>query len=149
MPNLSIHALSAGAALALSMAAAPAFAAGPELKPLTLSKECSEYSGNNPSFCTVLESSLDALPKGTKVLYYGPVTNNPNFSTNNVVLDDGAGSTAAGNCIVNFGAGPAGMCAFYAGSGKLAGFQAIVKVTVDAKQVWHWEGGYLLSSATQ
>lgn len=149
MLKLFIRVISAGAVLALSLAASPSFAAGPALKPLKLSKECGQYSGDNPSFCTVLESSLDALPKGTKVLYYGPVTNNPNFSSNNVILDDGAGSTAAGNCIVNFGGGPAGMCAFYAGSGKLAGFQAIVKVTVDAKQVWHWEGGYLLSSATQ
>jgi hypothetical protein len=149
MSRRSIHLVSIGALLAFSFATSPSFAAGPALKPLTLSKECSKYSGDNPSFCTVLESSLDALPKGTKVLYYGPVTNNPNFSSNNVILDDGAGSTAAGNCIVNFGGGPAGMCAFYAGSGKLAGFQAIVKVTVDAKQVWHWEGGYLLSSATQ
>ena len=24
----------------------------------------------------------------------------------------------------------------------------IVKVTVDAKQIWHWDGGYLLSPAT-
>jgi hypothetical protein len=64
------------------------------------------------------------------------------------VLDDGAGSTAAGNCIVYFGGGPAGMCAFYAGSGKLAGFQAVVKVSVDDKQIWHWEGGYLLTPPT-
>jgi hypothetical protein len=142
----SIALVSAGALLGL---AAPAFAAGPTLQPLTLSKECSQYSGGVPSFCTVLESNLAALPKGTKMLYYGPVTNNPNFSTNNVVLDDGAGSTAAGNCIVNFGAGPAGMCAFYAGSGKLAGFQAVVKVTVDDKSIWHWDGGYALVTATQ
>ena len=149
MSHRSIHLASIGALLALSFGAAPSFAAGPALKPLTLSKECSKYSGDVPSFCTVLESSLDALPKGTKVLYYGPVTNNPNFSTNNVVLDDGAGSTAAGNCIVSFTAGPSGMCAFYAGSGKLAGFQAVVKVSVDDKQVWHWEGDYLLSPATK
>jgi hypothetical protein len=148
MSRRSIHLVSIGALLAFSFATSPSFAAGPALKPLTLSKECSKYSGDNPSFCTVLESSLDALPKGTKVLYYGPVTNNPNFSSNNVILDDGAGSTAAGNCIVNFGGGPAGMCAFYAGSGKLAGFQAVVKVTVDDKQVWHWEGGYLLGTTT-
>jgi hypothetical protein len=96
----------------------------------------------------VLESNLGALPKGTKVLYYGPVTNNPNFSSNNVILDDGAGSTAAGNCIVSFGGTPGGMCAFYAGSGKLAGFQAVVKVSVDDKSVWHWEGGYLLAPPT-
>ena len=135
----------------LDLAALPqsAVAGGSALQPLKVAKECGQYSGEVPSFCTILESNLAAIPAGTKVLYYGPVTNNPNFSSNNVVLDDGAGSTAAGNCIVDFSAGPAGICAFYGGSGKLAGFQAIVKVSVDAKQIWHWEGGYLLGPATQ
>ncbi len=117
----------------------------PKMAPLTLTKECSQYSGGTPSFCTILESSLAALKKGTKVLYYGPVTNNPAFSTNNVVLDDGAGNTAMGNCIVDFGAGPKGICAFYAGSGTLAGFSAIVQVTVDANMVWHWDGSYAMT----
>jgi hypothetical protein len=132
----------------VSVAAFAQPASADEMQPLKVSKECSQYSGDIPSFCTLTESSLDALPSGTKVLYYGPVTNNPNFSSNNVVLDDGAGNTAAGNCIVYFSGGPAGMCAFYAGSGKLTGFQAIVKVTVDDKQIWHWEGDYLLPPAT-
>jgi hypothetical protein len=69
----------------------------------------------------VVESNLPALKKGTKVLCYGPVTNNPALSSNNVVLDDGAGDTAMGNCIVDFGAGPKGVCAFYSDSGSLAG----------------------------
>ena len=129
--------------------AAPVIAAdAPKMQPLTLSKECSQYSGGVPSFCTVVESNLPALKKGTKVLYYGPVTNNPAFSSNNVVLDNGAGDTAMGNCIVDFGAGPKGVCAFYAGSGSLAGFSAIVQVTVDSKQIWHWEGSYTDGSYT-
>jgi hypothetical protein len=137
----------AALALAVGVFAAPALAAdAPKMQPLTLSKECSQYSGGVPSFCTVLESSLPELKKGTRVLYYGPVTNNPAFSSNNVVLDDGAGNTAMGNCIVDFGAGPKGICAFYAGSGSLAGFSAIVQVTVDAKQVWHWDGSYAIGS---
>lgn len=40
-----------------------------------------------------------------------------------------------------------GTCAFHAGSGTLAGFQAVVKVTVDDKQIYHWDGGYLLGAA--
>jgi hypothetical protein len=128
--------------------ALPALAADPpKMEPLSLSKECSQYSGNNPSFCTVLESSLPSLKAGTKILYYGPVTNNPAFSSNNVLIDNGAGSTAMGNCIVDFGAGPHGICAFYAGSGALEGFSAIVQVTVDDKSVWHWEGSYARAPA--
>ena len=147
MRNLSLLGLPAGAALGFVVLALPV-AASSALQPLKVSKECSQYSGGVPSFCTVTESSLGAIKTGSKVLYYGPVANNPAFSSNNVVLDDGAGNTAVGNCIVDFGDGPAGFCAFYAGSGTLAGFQAIVKVTVDAKQIWHWDGGYLLVPAT-
>jgi hypothetical protein len=136
------------ALVALFAAQSPAFAADtPKMEKLTLSKECSQYAGSVPSFCTVLESSLPALKKGTKILYYGPVTNNPAFSSNNVLIDDGAGNTAMGNCIVDFGAGPKGICAFYAGSGSLDGFSAIVQVTVDANSVWHWEGSYALAAA--
>jgi hypothetical protein len=147
MRNRLSSAMGAAAILAFAGFGAPVSAES-AMQPLKVSKECSQYSGDVPSFCTLTESSLDALPAGTKVLYYGPVANDPNFSSNNVVLDDGAGNTAAGNCIVYFGGGPTGMCAFYAGSGKLAGFQAIVKVTVDDKQIWHWDGGYLLAPAT-
>ena len=145
-PNAAIATLASGVAAF----AAPAFGAdAPKMQPMTLSKECSQYSGGVPSFCTVIESSVPALKKGTKVLYYGPVTSNPAFSSNSVVLDDGAGNTAMGNCIVDFGSGPKGLCAFYAGSGSLAGFTAIVEVTVDAKQVWRWEGSYAISGSVE
>jgi hypothetical protein len=132
--------------LGVAAVAAPVFAADPpKMQPFTLSKDCSQYSGGVPSFCTVLESNVTALKKGTKILYYGPVNDSPAFSSSNVVLDNGAGDTAMGNCIVDNDAGPKGMCAFYAGSGALAGFMAIVQVTVDAKQVWHWDGSYAVA----
>ena len=146
MRNISLLGPPAGAAFGFVVLALPV-AAGSALQPLKVSKECSQYSGGVPSFCTVTESSLGAIKVGSKILYYGPVANNPAFSSNNVVLDDGAGNTAAGNCIVDFDGGPAGLCAFYGGNGTLAGFQAIVKVTKDAKQIWHWDGGYLLAPA--
>ena len=82
-------------AITASGFAAPVIAAdAPKMEKLTLSKECSQYSGGLPSFCTVLNSNLPALKAGTKVLYYGPVTSNPAFSSNNVVLDTGDGGTA-------------------------------------------------------
>jgi hypothetical protein len=145
MRNRSTRLVWASAIATVTALVQPAWAA--EMQPLKVSKECSQYSGEVPSFCTITQSNLDALPAGTKVYYYGPVANNPNFSSNNVVLDDAAGSTAVGNCIVYFAGGPAGMCAFHAGSGKLAGFQGMVKVTVDDKQIWHWDGEYLLAPA--
>jgi hypothetical protein len=119
----------------------------PKLSPLSFSKECSDYNGETPSFCTITESNLKEIPAGTKVLYYGPVLSSPLFTSSSVVLAVGPGDSAIGYCIVYDTAKPAtGHCAFSAGSGTLAGFQAILNVTVDDKQIWHWEGDYLLAA---
>ncbi len=142
MRTLSI--LSIGAILALNSAAL----ADPAMESLKIAKECSQFSGETPSFCTVTESNVAAIPKGTKILYYGPVTGSPLFSSSAVVLAVGPGDSAVGYCVVyDTAKPPLGLCAFHAGSGSLAGFQAIAKVTVDEKQIWHWDGGYLLGAA--
>jgi hypothetical protein len=136
--------LSAGAVLALTSLAA----AQPEMQPLTISKECSQYTGETPSFCTITESNLAAIPAGTKILYYGPVISSPLFSSSTAVIAVGNGDSALGYCVVyDTASPPLGTCAFHAGSGTLAGFQAVVTVTVDDKQIWHWDGGYLLGAA--
>ena len=136
--------LSAGAILALASVAS----AEPAMQPLKISKECSQYTGDTPSFCTITESNLTAIPAGTKILYYGPLISSPLFSSSTAVIAAGNGDSAVGYCVVyDTASPPLGTCAFHAGSGTLAGFQAIVKVTVDDKQIWHWDGGYLLGAA--
>ena len=136
--------LSAGATLALMSAAS----AAPAVQPLKISKECSEYTGDTPSFCTITESNLAAIPAGTKISYYGPVTGSPLFTSSTAVIAIGNGDSAVGYCVVyDTASPPLGTCAFHAGSGTLAGFQAVAKVTVDDKQIWHWDGGYLLGAA--
>ncbi|MBL8907787.1 MAG: hypothetical protein JNM20_14035 [Rhizobiales bacterium] len=136
--------LSAGAIAAL---ASVAFAA-PAMQPLKISKECSGFTGDTPSFCTITESNLAAIPAGTKILYYGPVLTNPLFVSSTAIIAVGNGDSALGYCVTYDSASPpSGTCAFHAGSGTLAGFQAIVTVTVDYKQIWHWDGGYVLGAA--
>jgi hypothetical protein len=129
--------------------AAPAVAAeAAKMQPFSLSQNCDEWTSGVPSFCTVTESNVPALKKGTRVLYYVPVNNKIEFSSNNVVLDDGAGNTALGNCIVDYDASK-GMCAFYAGNGSLLSFTAIAEVSVDDNQVWHWNGSYRISPSAE
>ena len=136
--------LSAGVIMALTSLAS----AEPAMQPLNISKECSQYTGDTPSFCTITESNFAAIPAGTKILYYGPVTGSPLFSSSTAVIAVGNGDSAVGYCVVyDTASPPLGTCAFHAGSGTLAGFQAVVKVTVDDKQIWHGEGGYLLGAA--
>jgi hypothetical protein len=136
--------LSAGAIVALTSVA---FAA-PAMQPLEISKECGEFTGDTPSFCTITESNLAAIPAGTKIFYYGPVVSNPLFVSSTAVIVVGNGDSALGYCVTYDSASPpVGTCAFHAGSGTLAGFQAVAKVTVDDKQIWHWDGGYLFGAA--
>ena len=136
--------LSAGAILALTSVAS----AAPAMQPLKISKECSQFNGDTPSFCTITESNLAAIPAGTKIFYYGPVTGSPLFTSSTAVIAIGNGDSAVGYCAVyDTASPPLGTCAFHAGSGTLAGFQAVVKVTADDKQIWHWDGGYLLGAA--
>ncbi len=142
MRKLSI--LSAGAILTLISIAS----AAPATQPLKISKECSQYSGETPSFCTITESNLAAIPAGTKVFYYGPVLGSPLFSSSSVVIVVGKGDSAVGYCVINETASPPhGTCAFHAGSGKLAGFQAVFTSTAGEKNIWHWEGSYVLGTA--
>ncbi|MDX8464611.1 hypothetical protein RFM26_02785 [Mesorhizobium sp. VK23B] len=136
--------LSAGAILALTSAAS----AAPATQPLKISKECSQFTGDTPSFCTITESNLAAIPAGTKIFYYGPVIGSPLFTSSTAVIAVGNGDSAVGYCVVyDTASPPIGTCAFHAGSGTLAGFQAVVTVTVDDKQIWHWDGCYLLGTA--
>src|SRR5690242_20281142 len=78
----------------------------PKLQPIKISKECSKYTGETPSFCTIVESSFKEIPVGTNVLYYGPVLNSPLFSSSSVVLAVGPGNSAVGHCIVYDTANP-------------------------------------------
>ena len=104
--------------------------------------------GRDPSFCTITESNLAAIPTGTKIFYYGPVTGSALYTSSSAVIAVSSTDSAVGYCIVYSTANPPlGTCAFNAGSGALAGFQAIMTVTVDDKQIWHWDGGYLLDAA--
>lgn len=136
--------LLAGAILALTSVAS----AAPATQPLKISKECSQYTGDTPSFCTITELNVATMPAGTKIFYYGPVTGSPLFTSSTAVIAVGNGDSAVGYCVVyDTASPPLGTCAFHAGSGTLAGFQAIVTVTVDDKQIWHWDGGYLLGAA--
>ncbi len=52
----------------------------------------------SPSFCTITVSDLAAIPVGAKVMYWGPVLQDPNFLSSRVVLRAGHGNRAFGYC---------------------------------------------------
>jgi hypothetical protein len=118
------------------------------MSPFHLAKDCSHFSGNIPSECTISASDLAAIPIGTAVWYTGPVVNNVYFLSSSVTLDDGNGSTATGYCMFDARAAhdQTGLCTFWAGTGKLAEFTAIANVTIDSVGIFHLDGDYHVPS---
>lgn len=124
-------------------AAPTATAADTTGTPIHLVKDCSTFTAEIPSYCTISSSDHPAIPVGATVKYLGPLLDNPHFLSSNVVVDDAHGNTATGYCI--FDGRPTeerGFCTFWAGTGSLAGFTAITKVTIDATGEWHLDGEY-------
>jgi len=116
-------------------------AADPNATPIHLMKDCSTFTGETPSYCSISRSDYLPIPVGARVNYMGPLLTNPHFLSSNVVIDDAHGSTATGFC--SFDARPTeqrGLCTFWAGTGALAGFTAIFVVTIDATGEWHLDG---------
>ena len=118
--------------------------AGTTLTPLHVTKECSEFTGDTPSFCTITVSDLAAIPVGAKVMYWGPVLTDPNFLSSSVVLRAGHGNRAFGYCQTI--ADPYhGTCVFWRGTGTLEGFRASVDVTYVSGADFDWDGTYAFS----
>jgi hypothetical protein len=119
----------------------PTASAGTALQPLHITKECSEFAGTTPSFCTITGSDLGAIPSGTKVMYWGPVLTDPNFMSSRAVLRAGHGNRAFGYCQTI--ADPYhGTCTFWRGTGTLDGFHASVDVTYVSGADFVWDGTY-------
>lgn len=122
-------------------ASMPVATAGSVGLPVHLVKDCSTYTAEIPSYCQISSSDYPPIPVGAKVVYLGPLLDNPYFLSSNVRIDDAHGNTATGYCI--FDGRPTeerGFCTFWAGTGALAGFTAIFKVSIDTIGEWHLDG---------
>jgi hypothetical protein len=112
---------------------------------LTIVKNCSgTMTGKVGEFCTVTASNVKAIPVGTKVVYTGPVVGSAVFLSSNVTIKASATSTATGYCMVDLHTG-VGMCTFWKGTGKLAGFHAVIHGSSASPTAYHWDGFYYTS----
>ena len=133
-----------------AMLLAPVTLAAPPAREIHLVKDCSTYTGENPSLCTISASDLRAIPVGTKVWYRGPVLTNVYFLSSNVTLEEEDGSAATGYCIFDARATEStGLCTFWSGTGVLTGFTAILHVTIDDVGEWHLDGEYYFAGAIE
>ena len=111
-----------------------------------LVKDCSKFTGQSGTSCTIVASNLDVIPVGSQYIYYGPQISNPMFISSQMVIDAGGGNTAFGYCVVDLHAGASGLCTYWAGTGTLTGFNAVLNVTVDQDTgLWHLDGTYLIT----
>jgi hypothetical protein len=137
---------SASAASATTPAAPPASPTAtaqvdPNATAIHIVKDCSTFTGEIPSYCSISSSDYAPIPVGARVNYLGPLLTNPHFLSSNVVIDDARGTTATGFCSFDGRPNEArGLCTFWEGTGALAGFIAIFVVTIDATGEWHLDG---------
>jgi hypothetical protein len=87
--------------------------------------------------CTVVTDTFRAIPTGTDVTYTWA---SASIAYPTIVV--GNGSTT-GVCDWNQpGPDVLAICTFGTGSGRLTQFHLVVDVSVDADNVWHWDGWY-------
>jgi hypothetical protein len=140
--------LSRTLALALAIAAAGTASAGGSASSsarsgaLHVTKECSEYFGRAGEFCTITSSNIPQIKTGMKVVYLAPLGADLRLDTD-IVLSFEHGSAANGHVVLDAVTAD-GRVTFAGGTGKFAGFQADVDVSVESG-VWHWDGTYSFS----
>jgi hypothetical protein len=136
---LSLTALSL--TLAPSVLAAPRLASSERSGALHVTKECSQYTGQADSFCTIVSSNLAAIKPGSRVVYLQAA--GATALDSDVVLVVGPGNYALGHVNLPFPVGP-GVVTFWGGTGDFRGFHARVVVTPDPNIVkgWYWNGTY-------
>ena len=130
------------AAVALLSTVSPLLADGDHrARRLHVTKECSEYTGQAGSFCTITASSFGRILVGSTVTY-DQAAGIPAFGLDsNVVLDAGNGNRALGRCTLDATTGK-GLCTFSDGMGRFAGFKARVNVSFLGGFDWAWDGTY-------
>jgi hypothetical protein len=107
---------------------------------LHVTKECSEYTGQAGSFCTITSSNLKAIDAGSKVIYAGAA--GAAGLDSDLVLNTGPGNSAFGHVTLSW-ATLSGVVTLSGGTGQFRHFQARVDVTYNPDtNLWHWDGTY-------
>ena len=127
---------------------------------LHVTKNCSAYTNDAGTFCTITASNIPEIQVGSRVFYTQAVVGCDTGGTaypcpapiptpqgvdiavdSNAVLYVGSGNWAVGRCTLD-GTGNSGLCTFSDGTGPLAGFQARVEVSTTDGVNYEWNGTY-------
>ena len=113
--------------------------------PLKVMADCSQYTGQAGSYCTIVTSNLPAIGVGSTIVYAAPAGTTSLQS--DVAVDQALPGTsvATGHCDLDLTLGR-GPCTFSDGTGTLAGFHASVAATHVGGSLWYWDGTYSIPS---
>jgi len=108
---------------------------------LHVEKECSQYTGQAGSFCTITSSTLEAIKPGTRVIYASAAV--PPVLDSDLLLDPpGDGNNIAfGHVVLDIPTGQ-GQVTISGGTGKFTRFQASVVVSHLVGRTFAWDGTY-------
>jgi len=107
---------------------------------LHVTKECSEYTGQAGSFCTIASSNFDAIPVGSKVVYAEAATATNGLDAD-IVVNTPSGDTAHGHVVLD-GSTQTGTVTLAGGTGALAKLKADLVVGPLAEPSYSWDGPY-------
>jgi hypothetical protein len=128
--------------VALSTGVASLSASDQRTRVLQVTKECSEYTFQAGSFCTITASNLARVKVGSRIYYDQPANIPEGLLDSNVVLDArNDKDRAVGRCTLDASTG-LGLCTFSDGMGRFEGFRARVRVSTADGVNWKWEGTY-------
>ena len=137
-------------ALLVGSSSALAGGASPRRGALHITKECSQYTGEAGSFCTITSSSLNAIKPGSKIVYASPMLADTVIYHSRVVIDGPGNNTAFGHVRIDvtIPPGPAviGYIAFSGGTGVFTHFHAgPLAVRCSTLIDCTWDGPYNFS----
>lgn len=107
---------------------------------LHLTKECSEYTGQADSFCTVASSNFDGIPAGSRVVYAEAMTPAGGLDTD-IEVSTPSGERVKGHVVLD-AATQTGTVRLESGTGQLTNISADLVVTPLAAPSYSWDGPY-------
>jgi len=106
---------------------------------LHITKECSEYTGEAGSFCTIDSSNFDAIPVGSRVVYAEPMT--PSGLDTDITIETPNGDAFHGHVLLDGGT-QTGTVTLDGGPGEMASLSAELEVAALAEPSYSWDGPY-------
>jgi hypothetical protein len=110
---------------------------------LHLTKECSAYTGQPRSFCTIDSSDFSGIPVGSKVVYEEGMT--ATGLDTDILVTTPNGDQVKGHVLLDSSTGT-GTVRLGGGTGQLIGLSADLVVVALEVPRYRWEGSYLQST---